>query len=63
MVEGCFFGEIEVVEDIKRKHFAVAEQSCNLYFCKKNIFLDQINEFPAVKAEVMEIIKRRKEKY
>jgi len=25
MVEGCFFGEIEVVEDIKRKHFAVAE--------------------------------------
>ncbi len=54
MVEGCCFGEIEVIEDSKRKHFAVADQSCNIYFCKKDIFLKYYSDSPEVKSQVSE---------
>ncbi|KRX02605.1 Cyclic nucleotide-binding protein [Pseudocohnilembus persalinus] len=66
MIEGCFFGEIEVLEEEpKRRYFAVAmaEQATHLYFIKKDAFLEILEDFPNVDREIREIIKRRKEKY
>ncbi len=60
MVEGCFFGEIEIMENTPRKHFALADSICNIYFCNKDAFLDLVKDFPLVEKEVNEIIKRRK---
>lgn len=63
MVEGCFFGEIEAIDQINRKYFTHAETSCSLYFCKSAKFIEVFNNYSQIKTEVMEIVKRRKEKY
>jgi hypothetical protein len=63
MVEGCFFGEIEVLDNCNRIYYTLAEQPCQIYFCKSAVFLETINKYSLIKAEILEIVKRRKEKY
>jgi voltage-gated potassium channel len=46
MLEGQFFGEIALVEDVTRRADVVSKSYCELYTLEKSNFINIVNEFP-----------------
>ena len=63
MTEGTHFGEIELLEEVKRRYFCQAIEVTVLLVCPKLVFLKLIKDFPEIESDFHKISQIRKEQF
>ena len=63
MAEGTHFGEIELLEEVKRRNFCQAIEVTILLVCPKLVFLRLIKDFPEIESHFYKIFQIRKEQF
>jgi CRP-like cAMP-binding protein len=57
--EGNFFGESEILEDVRRKYFAVAKTNITLILFRKDIIKDLLKRYKNISVLLKQTNRRR----